>query len=59
VVVGAGALRCRAPRFVYVDFARGDLTVRAAPGGRFLLGAAVSDVHLDVAGYRGTGCAAS
>lgn len=56
-VGGAIALSCRAPRYVLVDFARGDLTVRTAPGGRFLLGAAVSEVHLEVAGYRGAGCA--
>ncbi len=58
VVKGGGSIRCRAPAAVLVQFRDGDLLVRAAAGGRFLLGAAVSREHLDVAAYLAPGCAA-
>ncbi|HTE64439.1 MAG TPA: hypothetical protein VK631_29055 [Solirubrobacteraceae bacterium] len=55
--LGATVVRCRAPEVVIVDFRRGDLTVRAAGGGRFLAGAAVRPDRIAVAGYWGEGCA--
>jgi hypothetical protein len=54
--VGATVVRCRAPETVRVDFAGGDVTLRAA-GGRYLAGAAVRPDGIGVAGYWGAGCA--
>jgi hypothetical protein len=55
-VTGESRLRCRVPLHVLVDLREGDLTVREPGGGRFLLGAAVSPDHLEVAGYWRAGC---
>jgi hypothetical protein len=54
--VGALVVRCRTPEIVVVEFAGGDVTVRAA-GGRYLAGAAVRPELIGVAGYWGRGCA--
>jgi hypothetical protein len=54
--VGALVVRCRAPAIVVVEFAGGDVTVRA-DGGRYLAGAAVRPDLVGVAGYWGRGCA--
>jgi hypothetical protein len=54
--LGAGVLRCSVPAVVVVDFAGGDVTVRAQ-GGRFLAGAAVRPDRVGVAAYWGDGCA--
>ena len=54
--VGALVVRCRAPEIVVVDFAGGDVTLRA-PSGRYLAGAARSPDRIGVAGYWGAGCA--
>ena len=51
---GPGLLRCRAGRALTVDFAAGDLTVRA--GRRFLAGAAVGAEHFGVARYWAAAC---
>ena len=55
--LGAGLLRCSVPREVVVDFAGGDVAVRA-PGGRFLAGAAVRSDRIGVATYWSGGCRA-
>ena len=54
---GPSELRCSVPRLVLVDLSDGDLTVREAVRGRFLLGAAISADHLEAAGYWSTSCA--
>jgi hypothetical protein len=54
--VGALVVRCRTPEIVVVDFAGGDVTLRA-PGGRYVAGAAVRPDRIGVAGYWGDGCA--
>jgi hypothetical protein len=54
--VGATLVRCDAPRAVLVDFADGDVTLRA-PDGRFLAAAAIGPSSPGVAGYWGSGCA--
>jgi hypothetical protein len=54
--VGASIVRCDVPPVVLVDFAAGDVTVRAA-GGRYVAGAAVRAGQIGVAGYWGAGCA--
>jgi hypothetical protein len=54
--VGALIVRCRTPEIVVVDFAGGDVIVRAA-GGRYVAGASVPSDRLGVAGYWGDGCA--
>ena len=51
---GPGLLRCRASGALTVDFAAGDLTVRA--GRRFLAGAAVGAEHFGVARYWAAAC---
>ena len=56
--LGASVLRCSVPRVVVVDFAGGDVTVRA-PGGRFLAAAAVRSDRVGVAAYWGDGCASA
>jgi hypothetical protein len=56
VALGAGSTGCDAPPRVLVQFRAGDLIVRAAPRGRFLLGAAVSREHPGVARYAAPGC---
>jgi hypothetical protein len=53
--VGALVVRCRTPAIVVVDFAGGDVTVRA-PGGRYVAGASVRPDRIGVAGYWGRGC---
>jgi hypothetical protein len=53
--VGASVLHCSVPPVVVVDFAGGDVTVRA-PGGRFLAAAAVRGDRVGVAVYWGAGC---
>jgi hypothetical protein len=55
-VAGESYLRCTVPQTVLVDMRDGDLTVRATHGGRFLLGAAVSERHLQAAGHWSVGC---
>ncbi len=55
-VTGASHLRCRVPRLVLVDLRNGDLTVREPRRGRFLVGAAVSPDHLEVAGHWSASC---
>jgi hypothetical protein len=52
---GASHLRCVVPATVLVDTRDGDLVVRDR-GGRFLLGAAVSDEHLEAAGHWSAPC---
>jgi hypothetical protein len=56
-LVGESHLRCAVPPRVLVDLRDGDLTVREPGGGRFLLGAAVSERHLEAAGHWSTRCA--
>ena len=56
--LGASVLRCSVPPVVVVDFAGGDVTVRA-PGGRFLAAAAVRADRVGVAAYWGAACAAA
>jgi hypothetical protein len=56
-VAGASRLRCAVPRLVLVDLRDGDLTVREARRGTFLLGAAVSERHLEAAGHWSASCA--
>jgi hypothetical protein len=56
-VAGASHLRCAVPELVLVDLRDGDLTVREPRGGRFLLGAAVSEQHLEAAGHWSVDCA--
>lgn len=56
--VGASVLRCTVPPVVVVDFAGGDVTVRALSG-RFVAAAAVRGDRAGVAVYWGTDCAAS
>ncbi len=53
--LGASVLHCTVPPVV-VDFAGGDVTVRA-PGGRFLAAAAVRPDRVGVATYWGEDCA--
>jgi hypothetical protein len=55
-VAGEILLRCSVPRLVLVDLRDGDLTVRAPGRGRFLLGAAVSEEHLEAAGHWSARC---
>ena len=55
-MTGESHVRCTVPRLVLVDLRDGDLTVREPGRGRFLLGAAVSLDHLEVAGLWSTGC---
>jgi hypothetical protein len=55
-VAGESHLRCAVPRLVLVDLRDGDLTVRAAGHGDFLLGAAVSARHLEAAGHWSARC---
>jgi hypothetical protein len=57
VVVGESYLRCAVPRVVLVDMRDGDLTVRDPGRGRFLLGAAVAEQHLEPAGHWSVSCA--
>jgi len=54
--LGRTTIRCDAPALVVVDFAGGDLVVRAPDGG-FVAGAAVRADRIGVAGYWGDGCA--
>jgi hypothetical protein len=54
---GESHLRCAVPRLVLVDLRDGDLTVREARRGTFLLGAAVSERHLEAAGHWSASCA--
>jgi hypothetical protein len=54
--VGALIVRCRTPEIVVVDFAGGDVIVRAS-GGRYVAGASVPSDRIGVAGYWGDGCA--
>jgi hypothetical protein len=56
-LAGESHLRCTVPPRVLVDLRDGDLTVREPGGGRFLLGAAVSERHLEAAGHWSTSCA--
>jgi hypothetical protein len=56
-VAGESHLRCAVPQLVLVDMRDGDLTVRDAGRRRFLLGAAVSDRHLEAAGHWSAACA--
>ncbi len=56
VMTGDSHVRCAVPRLVLVDLRDGDLTVREPGRGRFLVGAAVSTDHLQVAGLWSTGC---
>jgi hypothetical protein len=53
--LGASTLRCSVPAVVVIDFAGGDVTVRA-PGGRVVAAAAVGEDRLGVAAYWGDGC---
>jgi hypothetical protein len=55
-IAGGSHLRCDVPGEVLVDMRDGDLTVRAPGRARFLLGAAVSDVHLEPAGHWSAEC---
>ena len=55
-VAGGSHLRCDVRCLVLVDLRDGDLTVRAPGRARFLLGAAVSDVHLEAAGHWNADC---
>jgi hypothetical protein len=55
-VAGASHLSCDVPGVVLVDMRDGDLTVRAPGRARFLLGAAVSDVHLEASGHWSADC---
>jgi hypothetical protein len=54
---GASHLRCEVPETVLVDMRDGDLVVREPDRARFLLGAAVSDEHLEAAGHWSADCA--
>jgi hypothetical protein len=54
--VSPSRLRCAVPPRVLVDLRNGDLVVREPARGRFLLGAAVSDEHLETAGHWDTDC---
>jgi hypothetical protein len=54
--VGATLVRCDVPRVVLVDFADGDVTLRAPDGG-FLAAAAIGRSSPGVAGYWAAGCA--
>jgi hypothetical protein len=56
-LAGESRLRCAVPPLVLVDLRDGDLTVREAGRRRFLLGAAVSEQHLEAAGHWSTSCA--
>ncbi len=56
--VGASVVRCSVPPVVVVDFAGGDVTVRA-PGGRLVARAAVRADRVGVAAYWGRDCAAA
>jgi hypothetical protein len=55
-VAGESHLRCDVPGLVLVDMRDGDLIVREPGRARFLLGAAVSDVHLEAAGHWSADC---
>jgi hypothetical protein len=54
--VGESHLRCAVPGVVLVDLRDGDLTVRKPGGAGFLLGAAVGEQHLEVAGHWSARC---
>jgi hypothetical protein len=53
---GESHLRCDVPGVVLVDMRDGDLTVREPDGAGFLLGAAVSEQHLETAGHWSARC---
>ena len=55
-VSGESRLSCTVPARVLVDLRAGDLMLREPRRGRFLLGAAVSPDHLEVAGYWSARC---
>jgi hypothetical protein len=55
-VAGESHLRCDVPGMVLVDMRDGDLIVREPDRARFLLGAAVSDRHLEAAGHWSADC---
>jgi hypothetical protein len=55
-VVGESYVRCAVPQAVLIDMRDGDLTVRATHGGRFLLGAAVSERHFEPTGHWSVSC---
>jgi hypothetical protein len=55
-VAGESHLRCDVPRTVLVDMRDGDLIVRDPGRARFLLGAAISDEHLEAAGHWSGDC---
>src|SRR5918999_2537731 len=55
-IAGESHLRCDVPGTVLVDMRDGDLTVREPGGARFLLGAAVSEQHLEAAGHWSADC---
>ena len=55
-IAGESHLRCDVPGTVLVDMRDGDLTVREPGRARFLLGAAVSDEHLEAAGHWSADC---
>ena len=54
---GPSHLHCAVPPLVLVDLRDGDLVVREPARGRFLLGAAVGEQHLEPAGHWDTDCA--
>jgi hypothetical protein len=53
---GEARLVCSVPERVVVDLRAGDVVVRSARSGRFLVGAAVGPQHADVAGYWSGAC---
>jgi hypothetical protein len=55
-IAGESHLRCDVPGTVLVDMRDGDLTVREPDRARFLLGAAVSEQHLEAAGHWSAVC---
>jgi hypothetical protein len=55
-IAGESHLRCDVPGTVLVDMRDGDLTVREPGGARFLLGAALSEQHLEAAGHWSADC---
>jgi hypothetical protein len=55
-VAGGSYVRCAVPQTVLIDMRDGDLTVRGTRGGRFLLGAAVSEQHFAPTGHWSVGC---
>jgi hypothetical protein len=56
-IAGESHLQCDVPDTVLVDMRDGDLIVREPARARFLLGAAVSDEHLEAAGHWSADCA--